>query len=200
MCNLEAVCIFTDAQMARRTQIAIDLDLSLEFLKENSNIILSKADKGGITVISERDTILRLRDDHLSVNMANGTYSLDTRSLRHINSHLVNAWFNLVKAIGLCVRHVDYGGSGIGPLSNTQVLALFRCTLARNEQVYTPGRMYGQLKVHKPHLAYRPIVDNSIKLGGPLQKYMLKIPKKSNSWSRGYGIRTAPIRGIMGSW
>lgn len=39
--------------------------------------------------------------------------------------------------------------------------------------VFSPGRMYGQLKIHKPEISYRPIVDNSVKLGGPLEKYML---------------------------
>lgn len=35
------------------------------------------------------------------------------------------------------------------------------------------GRMWGQLKVLKPKLSYRPIIDNSFKLGVPLEQMIL---------------------------
>lgn len=34
--------------------------------------------------------------------------------------------------------------------------------------------MYGQLKVHKAQVSFRPIIDNSVVIGAPMQQYLLE--------------------------
>lgn len=41
--------------------------------------------------------------------------------------------------------------------------------------VFTPGVMHGSLKIHKPVVSFRPIIDNSVKIGSNVESYILKV-------------------------
>lgn len=160
-------------EMEWKRLISEDLALTKKFLKDNPEIIISKADKGGKVIASKRDTVTKLRDVHISENIDNGTYSVDIRSIKHIASELSAAWTLLLSSIQSDITSNTMGGMGIVVVSKLDLLKLLRLDLRAQDKEFSIARMWGQLKVHKPQLAYRPIVDNSVKLGEPLEKLIL---------------------------
>lgn len=83
------------------------------------------------------------------------------------------------------------GGIGLVIHKKEDVLELLRCEFGPQDKSFSRARMWGQLKVHKPKLSYRPIVDNSVKLGGPLEKYVLSILNEILVAKKVYTVRNS---------
>lgn len=83
------------------------------------------------------------------------------------------------------------GGVDIVIPLNLDLFKLLRCQIRPQGKEFTPGRMWGQLKVHKPNLAYRLIVDNSVKLGQPLEAFILTTLSDILASKRVYSIKNS---------
>lgn len=164
---------FHGANLERSLQISEDLKLTIKFLKDNPDVVISRADKGGKSIASSRETIVRLREQHIAENIDNGTYNVVHRRLNWLSEVMDGEWKSLLAQIVSDITSAEMGGTGLSVGSDRDLFQLLHCRMGAQDKVFTPGRMWGQIKVHKPVLAYRPIVDNSIKLGQPLEKLVL---------------------------
>lgn len=94
-----------------------------------------------------------------------GHIALTAGILGGVSSKMKCVWINLLKNINRHIRSEEIGGLGMKPMTSAELLKALHCDVGKRDKVFTPGRMWGQIKVHKPSLAYRPIVENSVKLG-----------------------------------
>lgn len=168
---------YTASHMVRLTQIREDYEKTVECLKSNPLIVLSKADKGNITVASYRSTIIELRQEHLKAQIDEGKYELIEKPRIIIKKYMENLWHKICLMLG---RHIidNLGGSGANvpgkDLKEETMLSYYGCRMKKEATQFSPGLIFGQLKVHKEKVLFRPIVDNSARLGGPLEKFILE--------------------------
>lgn len=75
-------------------------------------------------------------------------------------------------------RHIYDNKGGCGnnapvPMINVvekDVIEYYKCKIRRECCIFSPGLML----VHKDKISFRPIIDNSIRLGSPLEGYILE--------------------------
>lgn len=79
----------TKDELFRNAKINRDLKETKEYLKQNSDIIITTADKGNIGIIHKRATFIAYLTDHIKKNLLNGTYTIINDRIRIQKSELV---------------------------------------------------------------------------------------------------------------
>lgn len=102
---------YTDIERQKRSAILADFIKTQEFLSNNQDIIISRADKGNIVIASKKDTIIKLRNEHLDVHIANGTYEIHNENQVVLKNRMENKWKIIWLSLG---RHIidNSGGNG----------------------------------------------------------------------------------------
>lgn len=156
-----------------RAQIKKDVQLTMEYLKSTPDIIITVADKGNMSIISKKSTLIGLRDSHIGDNIANGTYTIENRSTNWVGNMMRARWLTILGHIRSTIPglHSELNNAA----HNAMAYKYLGCNDSIESRFFTPGRMHGLLKVHKTVTSFRPIVDNSQKLGGNIEGYILKI-------------------------
>lgn len=95
----------------RLRQINDDYKSTCAFLKENQEIILTRADKGNITVASLRSTFTRMRQEHIDSMVAANKYGIPTERYCIIKNRMEHRWRRIVIMLA---RHIldNRGGNG----------------------------------------------------------------------------------------
>lgn len=164
------------SNQGRNAQIQNDYEETRKFLKNNPEIALSRADKGNITIASKLETIKHMMQKHIVEHVAKGTYIVPNIDIETIKGYMNNQWLKVYLMLG---RHIINNAGGQGDsvhgkdISADLVLKHYGCASKKETDSFSPGRMFGQIKVHKEELSFRPIVDNSVRLGGPLEQYIM---------------------------
>lgn len=138
-----------------------------EYLQSNRNVIITIADKGNITLITDKKIFTELRDKHLEENIENGNYEVVNQDNRSIGNWIQAKYKLLIWNIHNTKKQNEND-------TKDQTLMKMGCMHKEADYTFTPGRLHGQIKVHKAKPAYRPIIDTSTKIGKPLERWILK--------------------------
>lgn len=156
-------------------------DKTKSYLKDNKNTIITIADKGNITLITSRDIFNNLREEHLKDNIKNGNYEEVNKDMRATQQWIQAKYRQLITRIHGIKRENDME-------TRDQTLTKMGCAHNEADYVFTPGRLHGQIKVHKENPAYRPIIDTSTKIGKPLERWIFQRISKLYKKNKKYNI------------
>lgn len=136
-------------------------------------MVICEADKGHIAVICKRDTLVRLQREHIEAGIEDGTYTVVDNPTVAI-SCMTARWRLILGELRSCVNELrDIEHSSV---HNYILFNYLKCSQSYLHMVFTPGVIHGSLKIHKPVISFRPIIDNSIKIGSNFESYILKVP------------------------
>lgn len=127
-----------------------------EFLRMNPHLIIVSSDKGGKTVIMERDEYVRKMELHLTENMNVGTYKKITDAdLTTIQKTVESSYLETISHI---IPYLKIDGT-----STTRITA----------EPYLIPLLYGCPKIHKADIPMRPIVASADMIGDVLSQWLL---------------------------
>lgn len=134
---------------------------TIEFLKQNPNIIVLQADKGGKIVVVNRSLYESKMNDYLQDCVNNRTYFKCTSlSLEDVAFFVEGKYDCLRSSLNeFLIKDAEKG------LSNLCYPLSF--------QPYVIPRIYGNIKVHKENFPVRPIISSINHLGGDLMDWLL---------------------------
>lgn len=150
------------------------LQSSIGYLAANPRIIVVAADKGKVGIVCLRATLDMHTQRHLVDGEAQGLYTLAENNL----PRLMEATYKRV--LGVLRRNL------LGPSSTYAANAdLFRhlgLTYLTADSCWRDGVLRGSLKVHKPVVALRPIINTRRHIGCQLEGYVLTCLNKLWHW------------------
>lgn len=152
--------------------IAEQLKLSLKFLRQNQNIIIAMADKGGKSVITTRDFYNDKMDKFIQDGVRNRIFFPIKLSCIELRKYIEDKYQDLREKVNPFLKEDASKGYK-------------HCCHQLKFEPYVMARIYGSFKIHKVGTPIRPIVSTINCIGDKLSEWLLhKLKIISNFTSR----------------
>lgn len=154
--NVEAETKFTEAQ----NFIKFQFYRTRKFLRDNSNIIITLADKGGKVVITEKDIYKQKMNEFVNGCIEKRIFHKVNLSFEDRRSYVESKYENLIRNINPYLEDDAQKG-------------YLHCCYQLSHEPFIIARLYGLFKIHKEDIPIRPIISNSNCMGQNLIEWLL---------------------------